>query len=110
MWIMLNNAFVSIVKKDCPRGHLLVRARRLNDIRRAFGVKATRTTNADYLYRAVIPLADVQHAISAALADINYPNFKASVREDDLSHAYTRVWVAMADIQNPQPYSARKRR
>jgi hypothetical protein len=36
-WIMLNNAFFSIVKKDCPVDHLLVRARRPGDIGESSG-------------------------------------------------------------------------
>jgi hypothetical protein len=107
MWIMLNDAFFSIVSKDCPRGSLLVRARRPGDIEKVFGrrVKVERSTDSDYLFRAAIPREDVDAAILGELRRIDYANFKDSVTDDDLHLAYLKVWTAMAAIQNPQPYS-----
>lgn len=56
MWICLNDAFLSIVRKDCGPNELLVRARREGDIERVFPrVKVEVTPLADYLYRAVPP-------------------------------------------------------
>jgi len=106
MWIMLSDAFFSIVKKDCGQDELLVRARRPGDIERVFvGYKATRETKADYLYRARIPVDVVAKAISERIANITYDNFKDSVKPNDLHNAYMHVWTAMAGIQNPRPYS-----
>ena len=50
MWLCLNDAFLSIVKKDCPKDSLLVRARRPGDIEKVFGpdVKVKRSTNSEY--------------------------------------------------------------
>ena len=61
MWLCLNDAFLSIVKKDCPKDSLLVRARRPGDIEKVFGsdVKVKRSTNSDYLYRANVPIEKV---------------------------------------------------
>ena len=37
MWIMMSDCFLSIVRKDCSPGQLLVRARREGDIEKVFG-------------------------------------------------------------------------
>lgn len=107
MWIMLNDAFLSIVKKDCPADALLVRARRPGDIEKVFGRRTvvTRATDADYLYRAVVARADVEEAMDREIGRIDYPNFKSSVVDQELHDAYMRVWDAMAAIQSPPPYS-----
>jgi hypothetical protein len=107
MWIMLSDAFISIVAKDCGPDELLVRARRAGDIRKVFGksVKVTRYTKSDYLYRAVVPKADVAAALARAIDGIEYPNFKDSVKDDKLHDAYLRVWTAMAAVQPLPPYS-----
>ena len=107
MWIMLSDAFISIVAKDCGPDELLVRARRAGDIRKVFGkaVKVTRYTKSDYLYRAVVPKHDVMGALARAVEQIDYPNFKDSVKDDKLHGAYLRVWTAMAAVQPLPPYS-----
>lgn len=108
MWIMLNDAFLSIVSKDCPPDHLLVRARRPGDIEKVFGrrIKVKRETHTDYLYRAAIPCAEVEAALAGEVRRIVYGNFKDSVQDDELHDAYLRVWGALAGLQNPRPYSA----
>lgn len=108
MWICLNDAFFSIVKKDCPDGSLLVRARRPGDIEKVFGrrAKITRLTDTDYLYRAVIARDDVVRALQNEVERIDYQNFKDSVVDGDLHDAYMRVWSALATVQDPMPYSA----
>jgi hypothetical protein len=111
MWIMLSDGFLSIVQKDCPPGHLLVRARRKGDIESVFGrhVKVTRATDADYLYRALLPTRCVQERIAEQIGMIDYSNFKNSVEEKDLHDAYMKVWSAMAAVQRPRPYSTHYR-
>ena len=107
MWIMLSDSFISIVNKDCKPGYLLVRARRPGDIEKVFGkrVKVTRSTDSDYLYRATVPTGAVAMAMHKQVGEIDYPNFKDSVKDDELHSAYMKVWNAMAGVQNPGPYS-----
>lgn len=107
MWIMLSDAFISIVAKDCGPDELLVRARRAGDIRKVFGrgVKVTRYTKSDYLYRAVVKRTAVASALANEIWNVDYPNFKDSVRDDKLHNAYLRVWTAMAEVQPLRPYS-----
>jgi hypothetical protein len=110
MWICLNDAFLSIVHKDCKPNELLVRARREGDIERVFGnhVIIVRSTDSDYLYRAVIETAEVAEAIDREVCSINYGNFKDSVRDPELHSAYLNIWEAMSRVQYPRPYSGGK--
>lgn len=105
---MTNDCFLSIVSKDCAPGELLVRARRPGDIEKVFGrrTKVTRSTDSDYLYRAVVERADVVEAMEREVNRVDYPNFKDSVADTDLHDAYLRVWTAMSQVQDPPPYSA----
>jgi len=72
MWLCLNNAFLSIVKKDCPPGSLLVRARRPGDIERVFGTKVevTRSTDSDYLLRSIVPIEEVELALARVVKEM----------------------------------------
>ena len=107
MWLCLNEAFLSIVNKDCPPGSLLVRARRPGDIEKLFGgdVKVTRSTDSDYLLRAVVKIEDVELAMNHVIENISYENFKDSVEDHELHLAYMKVWTAMSEVQRPRPYS-----
>lgn len=110
MWICLNDAFLSIVDKDCKPNCLLVRARRKGDIERAFpGVKVKKTPGNDYLFRAEVSRSKIIEELSAQILSIDYDNFKDSVKEKDLKGAYGSVWGVMSRLQEIPPYSVRKR-
>lgn len=122
MWICLNDAFFSIVSKDCKPSELLVRARRGGDLEKVFNdevllethklqpVTITRYTKSDYLYRAVVPRAHINLVLAAELERVVYSNFKASTRDPDLHRCYNRMWHAHADMQELPPYSNGKPR
>lgn len=103
MWICLNDAFLSIVDKDCNRDCLLVRARRKGDIERVFGKVAVPlvafTPKADYAYRAVLHRDIVKAALSREVDRIIYPNFKNTVQDEDLHAAYLGIWAVMHSLQ-----------
>lgn len=114
MWVFLNDAFLSIVDEKAktarkgernvrpqPGDILVVRARCQDDIGRVFGpgYKVQRDPSADYLFRARIPRKAVSAAMTQAVRDIDYGNFKDSVSEDDRHSAYSRVWGAMYQLQ-----------
>ena len=106
MWIMLSDAFFSIVSKNCGPDELMVRARRKGDIEKAFpGAKVKKSTTSDYRYRADIPRKEVALALAKAIADIDYPNFKDSVEDEWLHYSYLKVWLAMSELQHPPPYT-----
>ena len=110
MWIMGSDFFLSVVRKDCAPGQLLVRARREGDIERVFGrhVEVERDTTADYLFRARIPEEEVAEVMRREVLSISYGNFKDSVRDQALHDAYLTCWHAMARTQDPPPYSGRR--
>ena len=99
MWIMLNDAFFSIVKKDCDDDHLLVRARRSGDIEKVFGAKEITGKGTDYPYRAPVPIKKIARVLSKELREIDYGNFKNSVIDPELREAYGNVWLAMLMIE-----------
>jgi hypothetical protein len=106
MWVCLNNAFLSIVHKDCKPNEVLVRARRPGDIEKVFpNATVTRYTKSDYLFRAVVLRSDVASAMSSIVNKIGYSNFKGSVEDEPLHDAYMGIWEEMAVLQNPPPYS-----
>lgn len=101
MWIFLSDAFFSIVK---PRGpdnkKLMVRARIAGDIERHFpGHRVTRTSDADYRFRAFIDEKDVLTEVAAYILNIDYSNFKNTVCTNHRHDAYMGVWTEMFRYQ-----------
>ena len=108
MWIMGTDFFLSVVRKDCSPGQLLVRARREGDIEKVFGkVEVERDTTADYLFRARIDEEAVASAMRDQLLRIDYGNYK-SAADKDMHDALLTCWHALADLQDPPPYSGRR--
>ena len=111
MWLCLSGAFLSIVHKDCAADELLVRARRQGDIQKVFpDAKVQKTIGNDYLFRAVIKRSVVGAAMVNLVEDIEYDNFKNTVRDNKLHGAYNRIWHVMSDLQPIAPYSNRPAR
>jgi hypothetical protein len=113
MWLFMSDSFLSIVderakkaprhRRRVPRGNdrLVVRARKPGDIQRAFpGAVVTHTPGNDYAYRAMVQRHVVASAIAKAVSNIDYGNFKDSVRDDERHDAYMDVWTAMYRWQN----------
>lgn len=107
MWIYLNDAYLSIADPratyaggDGPKGDkLLVRARFEGDIERVFGEQVAphvvRTPDRDYAFRLLVDRQRVAEVIAAAVREIDYLNFKGSVREKWRHDAYLGCWSAM---------------
>jgi len=106
MWFCFKDAFVSIVHKDCKADELLVRARVEGHIEAVFpNAKVRKTYGTDYLFRAVIKRKEVGRVLTNIAFHYSEPNFKNSVRDDDLHHAYSAVWGVMSRLQESLPYS-----
>ena len=102
MWVLLNNAFFSIVKNRNKKNEILVRARIKGDIEKVFPEANTfEDKNADYRYRALIETSIVADKISNEIFKINYDNFKNSISKDDLNRtiAYGNVWKELYKLQ-----------
>lgn len=100
MWLMLNNAFLSIVANRNDSDTLMVRARIAGDIPAVFpSAEVSNTPKADYPYRAVVSRLEVQAAMVRVVDAIDYDNFKDSVSDDRRHDAYLEVWGVMRDHQ-----------
>jgi len=100
MWILMNDAMLSIVRHTQQPGVMLVRARLAGDIERIFpAAQVVVGGGTEYRFRAVLLEAEVADAVSRRLLDINYGNFKASVREPKRHDAYFKVWSTMHRLQ-----------
>jgi len=106
MWIFLSDSFLSIVDKGDPTGQsLLVRARRRGDIERVFpDAEVVENAGTDYAYRARIDREQVALAMAEQVRGIRYPNFKATVTDDDRHRAYMDTWQAMMRFQDTEPH------
>ena len=103
MWIVLNDAFLSVVSKRGSETHLLVRARVRGDIEKIFcDAEVFEDGSADYKYRSYIDRDTVSKVIGDSISKIEYDNFKNSVSKDDHKRlqAYTNVWGALYELQN----------
>ena len=100
MWIQFNNAFLSIVENRYNKLELLVRARVKGDIEKIFPeADVFEDDNADYKYRAFISKAKVAARMMLKMTEINYDNFKSSVKEIARKNAYSNVWVELRKLQ-----------
>ncbi len=100
MWLFLNNAFLSIVDKGGDGSTLLVRARKAGDIQAAFpDADVVLSPNNDYRYRAHIDREQVALAVADAVRSIDFPNFKATVKDRKRHEAYLEVWGVMHRYQ-----------
>lgn len=101
MWVVLNNAMLSIVEDLDNKDRLLVRARIRGDIEQVFEeAQVSHTPFFDYPFRASIHRAEVDLAISDAIRGIDYGNFKDSVSSDARHDFYFGIWEAMHPKEN----------
>ena len=114
MWIMLPDAFISVVEyvvTPPQPDKLLVRARVKGDLEKIFPRnEVERTADADYLYRTVVTRNQLKLAMLNEIDRIDYRNFKNSVPvEDKPRHdAYLRCWSAMMSLQTQLEPAAKK--
>jgi hypothetical protein len=100
MWVLLNNAFLSIVAHRDDPELLLVRARKEGDIEQAIpDADVWIDAEADYRYRAEVPRPFVARALADVVASIDYDNFKNSVSDPARHSAYAAVWRDLAALQ-----------
>lgn len=95
MWICTNFGFFSIVKDTKNKDHLLIRARRKEDLEELLkyvNADIVVTPDNDYHYRVSLHKYSVSDIISLRIDDIDYTNFKNSVNDPDLHHMYEMWW------------------
>jgi hypothetical protein len=95
MWIVLNDAFLSVVTHRNPN-MLLVRARKEADLEAIFpNAKITHTPLRDYQFRCVVSRKAVKKALAFEVDRIDYDNFKNSVEDNERHDAYSAIWSTM---------------
>ena len=102
MWIIMNDAFLSVVQNIYDEDELLVRARVEGDIERVFSnAKVFEDEGSDYKYRSYLNKREVAKVIEWSVLDIDYGNFKNSVAKSDEKRrsAYDRVWSDLLRLQ-----------
>jgi hypothetical protein len=101
MWICLNNAFISAVAIKGNPGHLKVRARKREHLERLFpGYEIAVNKGTDYKYRTVVGKRYLADLVAAKIKDIDYDNFKNSVKDDGLHNLYAGFWEDHYDYQS----------
>lgn len=94
MWICLNNGFVSAVEKWGDPDRLIVRARRREHLADNFANWNIEThDDRDYRYRIDISKEDFANIVKSRIMNIDYGNFKDSVRDDQLHNLYANFWT-----------------
>ena len=99
MWVMLNDAWLSIVADRDDQEFLLVRSRQQGAIKRVFGIEEDVDTSADYHFRCFIHRDHVAGVLARETLGIQYDNFKNSVKDPTLHRAYTSVWTVGYKMQ-----------
>ena len=94
MWICLNNAFISAVQDENDANMLKIRARNRAHLKALFPkAKIFESSDTDYRFRVFIPRERFATLLAKKAMEINYPNFKDSVRDDKLHDLYASFWT-----------------
>jgi len=103
MWIMMNDAFISVVEDEVNKNMFSVRARIKGDLENVFGDKheVLVDVGTDYKFRMYLDKEYVNRVISERISNINYGNFKNSISKKDhqRKRAYSDVWSVMFNWQ-----------
>lgn len=100
MWVFTNKGFISAVAHRTKRGHLMVRARRLDHLQAIFpGIEVHQTNNADYKYRVTIHRDLLAAVMNKEIDGMQYDNFKNSISDHSYHDACSQVWRVMHALQ-----------
>ena len=96
MWVFFNDAYLSIIAHPDRPDTLLVRGRFKGDIETVFpGIETSETPERDYRYRALIDRQTVAKTLADRAFNIDYGNFKNSVKDNNRHRVYADVWRIM---------------
>lgn len=94
MWVCLNDGFISVVKDKLNFNELVVRARRKEILERLFpNREITELWNADYMYRTYCSKDEMTKIMAETIDNIEYSNFKDSVKDKELKDLYGKFWT-----------------
>lgn len=102
MWIVKNDAFLSVVKDRHNENQYAVRARVREDLVNAFPDFVDfiiESDDSDYRFRIFVTKDELKDMLSDSVDSIDYDNFKSSVLEKWRYNAYTAIWGIMYRVQ-----------
>lgn len=101
MWVYAKNGFLSIVQHRDKPDTFIVRARVSGDIQNYWPhAEVEVDTGTDYKFRAFIKRDEVTKVVSKMVDDIDYGNFKNSIKDPYRSICYSWVWEIMVHFQH----------
>jgi hypothetical protein len=94
VWFCFNDGFVSVVQDKRDPNKLMVRGRSYQHLQNIFGqsVRIVVTPRNDYRFRVFTNRQEWADIVSKRIHDINYGNFKDSVKEKKLALLYGEFW------------------
>ncbi len=98
MWLFTSKGFLSVVadKNDPETGNLLVRSRDRNHLANLFpNATIFSKQPSDYKWRAWVSREEVSALAAKTIENLNYTNFKNSIRDDKYHDACLDVWNVM---------------
>jgi hypothetical protein len=96
MWVFTNRGFLSVVQDRDDSDTLIVRSRFPGQIEALFPeAVVSKTPGRDYLYRALLPRAEVAEVMRREVEAIDYDNFKNYIGDDEYHDACLDVWTAL---------------
>ena len=102
MWIAMNDSFISIVADRNDELSVVVRARVKEDLESLFKEHVddiVETDDSDYRFRLFLDQHYVAMTIEERIININYHNFKDSVKQSWRKTAYMQIWSVMNAVQ-----------
>ncbi len=96
MWVFTSTGMLSVVAHRDLNGSLLVRARSPFHIREMFpNAVVNETPNADYPFRIIIDRETFANVMLDYSLNIDYDNFKNSIKEHNFHDYCVQVWAIM---------------
>ena len=112
MWVFTNHGFYSIVKIiDTNPEKFWIRSRRREHLNTFFSEeRIIESYGSDYQYRVEISKDELSEIFSYLPQEIDYTNFKYSIKDKPLQHAAKLVWLGVygALDERERPMAANK--
>jgi len=102
MWIVMNDSYISAVQDRTNKMNLVVRARVREDLENAFpSLKQDiiESTDSDYRFRLFMTKQFLCGVMNTKIMNIDYDNFKNSVKQNWRHDAYLAIWSVMYKVQ-----------
>lgn len=115
MWVFTKSGFYSAIEYEPHRhpeeaeqigavggSHVLVRGRVQKDIdvlAERCGSRVMCDDSADYMFRTIISRQSWADFLAQSAQDIDYGNFKSTIKDHDRHSAYMGVWSAVHSLQ-----------